>query len=260
MRDIIAGLVVLLFSHSSFGQMEYIAHRGASAVAPENTLASVKLAWEVGADAVEVDIHLTGDNKIVVSHDSNTKRTSGEDYIIRQTDSPKLRRLDVGSFKDSKYKNEKIPFLKEVIRTIPVNRKLVVEIKCKSEVLPFLKKIVSSSGKKEQLIFIAFDWQTIADTKKMFPSNKCYWLSSNRNDVMSRMSSLQGSGIDGLDLHFSIIDEELVGIAKKSDLEVLAWTVDDPAEAKRLIGLGIKSITTNKPDWLKSALSGMQVK
>ena len=74
------------------------------------------------------------------------------------------------------------------------------------------------------------------------------------------MNTLQDSGIDGLDLHFSIIDEELVGMAKKSNLEVLAWTVDDPAEAKRLIGLGIKSITTNKPDWLKSALSGMQVK
>jgi glycerophosphoryl diester phosphodiesterase len=237
--------------------MEYIAHRGASAVAPENTMASVKLAWEVDADAVEVDIHLTADNKIVVIHDSNTKRTSGEDYIIRQTGSAKLRMLDVGSFKYSKYKNEKIPFLKQVIKTIPDNKKLVVEIKCKSEVLPFLEKIVSASGKKEQLIFIAFDWQTIAETKRMFPSNKCFWLSSDRNDVMSRMNTLPASRVDGLDLNFSIIDKELIGMAKKSGLEVLAWTVDDPAEAKRLIGLGITGITTNKPDWLKSAVSGM---
>jgi glycerophosphoryl diester phosphodiesterase len=71
------------------------------------------------------------------------------------------------------------------------------------------------------------------------------------------MNTLPASRVDGLDLNFSIIDKELIGMAKKSGLEVLAWTVDDPAEAKRLIGLGITGITTNKPDWLKSAVSGM---
>jgi glycerophosphoryl diester phosphodiesterase len=257
MKKLFIGLILLFIFANSFGQMEFIAHRGASSEAPENTLASVKLAWKVDADAVEVDIHLSGDKKIVVIHDSNTKRTSGQDHIIRDTNSDELRKLDVGSFKNAKYRNEKIPFLKEVIRTIPQGKKLVVEIKCKSEILPFLEEIVNRSGKKARLVFIAFDWNTIVDTKRMFPKNKCYWLSSNRKDVLSKLDGFSESGLDGLNLNYSVIDETIVTMAKKSGIEVLAWTVDDPIEAKRLIKLGITRITTNKPDWLKSTISGM---
>lgn len=257
MKKLFIGLIVLFIFGISSGQMEFIAHRGASAAAPENTLASVKLAWKVGADAAEVDIHLSDDKKVVVMHDYNTKRTSGQDHIIKETSSVVLRKLDVGSFKDIKYRNEKVPFLKEIIKTIPHGKKLVVEIKCKSEVLPFLEEIVNKSRKKEQLVFIAFDWNTIVETKKMFPENKCYWLSSNRKDVLSKLNGFSESGLDGLNLNYSVIDETIVMLAGKSGIEVLAWTVDDPVEAKRLIKLGITRITTNKPDWLKSNIAGM---
>jgi glycerophosphoryl diester phosphodiesterase len=257
MKKLFIGLIVLFIFGISSGQMEFIAHRGASAAAPENTLASVKLAWKVGADAAEVDIHLSDDKKVVVMHDYNTKRTSGQDHIIKETSSVVLRKLDVGSFKDIKYRNEKVPFLKEIIKTIPHGKKLVVEIKCKSEVLPFLEEIVNKSRKKEQLVFIAFDWNTIVETKKMFPENKCYWLSSNRKDVLSKLIGFSESGLDGLNLNYSVIDETIVTLAGKSGIEVLAWTVDDPVEAKRLIKLGITRITTNKPDWLKSNIAGM---
>src|SRR5512145_1354795 len=82
-------------------KIAFIAHRGESGSAPENSLAAFRLAWEVNADAVELDIHLSKDNRIVVIHDANTKKTSRQHFIIKNTDSEVLRKLDVGSFKDS---------------------------------------------------------------------------------------------------------------------------------------------------------------
>lgn len=232
-------------------QVDFIAHRGASSLAPENTVAAAKLAWKLGADAVELDIYLTKDNQIMVIHDGNTKRTSGEDYIVKNTTSRVLRKLDVGSFKDKRYKGEKIPFLKEMIATVPPGKKLVVELKCGSEVLPYLKKVVKTSGKQDRLVFISFGWQTILDTKKIFPSNKCYWLCSKKEELTAKIHEAARNGLDGLDLYAPIIDRETTGLANELKLGVIAWTIDDPVEAKRLIGLGVKGITTNRPAWLK---------
>ena len=237
-------------------QNTFIAHRGASFLAPENTVASAKLAWELGADAVECDIHLSKDNRIMVIHDKDTKRTCSGKKNLTVADSPStlLRDLDAGIWKDPKYKGEKIPFLTEIIETVPEGKTLVVEIKCGSEVLPPLVREIEKCKKKEQIVFIAFDWKTMVEVKKTFPENKCYWLSASKNGLHKNIVEAADNGLDGVHLHYSIIDEEVVKIAKENKLEVLSWTVDDPAEAKRLTELGVAKITTNRPDWLKEEL------
>ncbi len=234
---------------------EIIGHRGASFSAPENTVASAQQAWEEGADAVEVDIYLSKDNKIMVIHDSNTRRTSGKDYIIEDTDSEILRTLDVGSFKNEKYKGEKIPFLAEIINTIPDSKELVVEIKCGSEVLPHLKEVISNYGKNKKFVFIAFDFQTISETKKVFPNNSCYWLCSNQELLYKNIDLVSKAGLDGISLSYNIIDSSIADQAKKLNLELFAWTVDSADEAKRLISLGVKGITSNRPGWIREQIS-----
>lgn len=243
----------LLFS-TSHSQVEIIAHRGASYLAPENTVASAKLAWELGADAVEVDIYLSKDNRIMCIHDSDTKRTTGHEYKIKETDSDNLRQLDAGSFKDEKYRGEKIPFLEEVIKTVPKGKTLVVELKCGSEVLPYLKSTIDKYGKTKQFNFIAFDLQTITDTKKTFPDNPCHWLCSNPGLLEKNLVSINDKELNGVSLSYGIIDEETASGVKKLNLELYTWTVDNPEEAKRLISLGVKGITTNRPGWLREQL------
>lgn len=239
----------------SFGQVELIAHRGESGLAPENTLAAFRLAWESNADAVELDIHLSKDNRIMVIHDAGTKRTAGENYMVRETGSEILRKLDVGSFKDSLYKGEKIPFLDEVLPVIPPGKKLVIEIKSGADVLPALEVLVQKfDKKKEQLVFIAFGWDVIVKLKQLFPENKCYWLSSNKNEILGKMDAAVAANLDGLDLHYTAIDKDLMEKAANAKLEVIAWTVDDPVEAKRLVDLGVKGITTNRTAWLRAQL------
>ena len=247
-------LIVFVFGliiQPVFAQPEFIAHRGASHFAPENTLASAKLAWEMGVDAVELDIHLSKDGKVMVNHDKSTKRTAGENYLIKDTDSSVLRKLDVGKWKDEKYTDEKMPFLSEMIETVPLGKKLVVEIKCGQEVLPALKEVVEASGKQDQIVFIGFGWQTILAAKKQFPDNACYWLSAIKPGLKGRMQQAAELGLDGVDLKAGIINKDVMKLANQLGLEVLCWTVDDPKEAKRLADLGVMGITTNRAAWLK---------
>ncbi len=254
MKKTLILMLMLTAVNAANSQVKIIAHRGASWLAPENTVASAELAWEKGADAVEVDIYLTKDNKIICIHDSNTKRTTGEDFKVAETDSKTLRKLDAGSFKDVKYKGEKLPFLSEIIKTVPPGKELVVEIKCKSEILLYLEKAVRKYQKKIVFTFICFDFKTISDTKKTFPSNSCYWLCSNAELLEKTFSQVGPAGLEGVSLSWTIINEEVVRKAADLKLEVYSWTVDDPAEAKRLIPLGVKGITTNRPGWLNEQI------
>ena len=246
----------VFFIFNMTAQNTFIAHRGASYLAPENTVTAAKLAWELGADAVECDIHLSKDNRIMVIHDKDTKRTcSGKKNLtIADTPSTLLRDLDAGIWKDAKYKGERIPYLTEMIETVPEGKTLVVEIKCGSEVIPPLVRMMEKCKKKEQIVFIAFDWKTMVEVKKTFPENKCYWLSASKNGLHKKIVEAAENGLDGVNLHYSIIDEEVIKVAKENNQEVLVWTVDDPAEAKRLTELGVTKITTNRPDSLKEEM------
>ena len=251
-------LIFLLAGITTMAQNTFIAHRGASYLAPENTVASAKLAWELGADAVEVDVHLTKDNRVIVIHDKDTKRTcDGKTNLsIAQTPSILLRDLDAGSWKGEEFKGEKLPFLSEIIETVPAGKTLVVEIKAGGdEIIPEIRRVVDNSNKKEQIVFISFGWKTIVATHKEFPDNKCYWLSSLKPGLKKKMEKAAVEGLTGVNLKHSIIDEEIIAQAKDLNLEVLSWTIDDPAEAQRLTNIGVSGITTNRPKWLKEQMN-----
>jgi len=254
MKKILVISTVLFLSTFMHAQVTIIAHRGASYLAPENTLASAKLAWELNADGVEVDIYLSNDNKIMVIHDSHTRRVSDQDYKIRETRAKILRTVDVGSYKDIKYKGEKIPFLKEEMKLIPPGKELVIEIKCKSEIIPYLKKVLKKYEKDKKYQFICFDLQTILDTKKAFPDHACYWLCNNTESLMKNINIIAESNLEGVSLKHTIIDEGVMKLAQSFNLEVWTWTVNDVKEAKRLVNLGVKGITTDRPGWLRENL------
>ncbi|WP_167614259.1 glycerophosphodiester phosphodiesterase [Maribellus sediminis] len=258
MKTIVISFIITLLASSLIAQNTFIAHRGASYLAPENTVASAKLAWELGADAVEVDVHLTKDNRVIVIHDKDTKRTcSGKkNLVIAKAPSVLLRDLDAGVWKGKEFKGEKLPYLGEIIETVPEGKTLVVEIKAGGEeIIPALRRVIDKSGKIDQIVFISFGWETIINTHREFPDNKCYWLSSVKQGLNRKMEESAELGLTGVNLKYSIIDEAVMDEAKKLNLEVLSWTIDEPAEAKRLTAIGVKGITTNRPKWLKEEMS-----
>lgn len=255
MKTLLLALTVFI-SLTMNAQNFYIAHRGDSYVAPENTVVAAKSAWKAGADAVEVDVYLTKDNRVMVIHDSDTKRTcSGKKNLeVAKTPSVLLRDLDAGIWKGVEFKGEKIPFLNEIIETVPEGKTLVVEVKCGTEIIPSLQRIMEKTQKRSQIVFICFDWETIVELKNTFPDNKCYWLSSSKTGLAKKIKEAADAGLEGVNLQSKIIDEETMAVAKEHKMEVLAWTVDDLAEAKRITQLGVTKITTNRPAWLKEEL------
>lgn len=237
---------------------EIIAHRGASFQAPENTLASVKLGYALGADAVEVDVHLSKDKRIMVIHDGSTKRTAGgESYSIKDTRADELRKLDVGSWKGEQYKGEKIPYLEEVLAVVPEQRTLFIEVKSGPEILPYLKEQMEKSGIPDQLVVISFNKEVVIQAKEMMPAIPVFWLLHNYNTypLEEALKTAQENKLDGLDVHFALITPSFMQKMEQADLQVYAYTVNEPEEARRLQQLNVKGITTDRPKWLKEQMS-----
>lgn len=232
-----------------------IAHRGASAYAPENTVASVKLGWEIGGDAVEVDVQFSLDQNIVVIHDDDTERTSGEKIVVREATLGQLKTLDFGRWKGEKYKGERIPTLSEIVALVPRGKKLFVEIKSDLSLVPILEREFKDNPKLDHLFFMAFDYETITAVKKLFPQNKAYWLCSDLpENPQAVLEKVKHAGLDGLDVDYSLITRKLMSMANELDLEILCWTVNDPKKARELSTLGVSGITTDIPDQILTAV------
>ncbi len=239
-----------------------IAHRGESYDAPENTLASINLAWQRNADGVEIDVQLTRDNKIVAIHDKTTLRTGRVYRRIASSNYELLQNIDVGKFKGSKYKNEKIPLLDDVIDTIPDGKVLFVEIKCGKEIIKLLIELMERKNiDTSKIRFISFDFTTIKSIKKNFPDCESYWIIEGkqykqREKLINSVEKCLKANLDGLDVQSTkYLNSEVIQYIKSNDLKIYTWTVDDPVRAKQLYLDGIDGITTNRASWLKHQLA-----
>jgi len=258
--------LLLIWASGCSNSVEIIAHRGASYLAPENTMASVMLGWEKDAD-VEVDVYLTKDNQIVAIHDKTTKRTAGVELTVAETTSQELRQLDVGSFKSAEFAEEPIPFLADIIQTIPPGRKLYIEIKCGQEVLPYLRELLVASGKISQVVIIGFDLETVTKSKELIDV-PTYWLKGTEKKKETEewiphdpqlIHTAKNNGLDGMDVHYAGVTKEFVDAATAAGQKLYVWTVDDPEEAIRLVKLGVAGITTNRPAWLREQLNNHHI-
>ena len=243
-----------------------IAHRGASFDAPENTIASFQLAWKQNADGIEGDYYLTSDDRIVCSHDPTTKRCGDRSLEIAKSTFDELRQVDVGAKKGDAWKDARIPSIEEVLATVPQGKKVYLEVK-DIKVVPALKPAIArSSLRPEQIIVISFDRKAVAAAKESLEKVKAYWLVSPKKapltgqltpgaeEIVSVLKEIRADGVDcsGDDA----IDAAFVKKIRDAGYEFHVWTVDDPDKAKRFAGLGVNSITTNRPGWLREQTAG----
>jgi glycerophosphoryl diester phosphodiesterase len=244
--------------------VEIIAHRGASYDAPENTLASIKLAWEQGADVAEFDIFLSKDNKIVVIHDANTKRTAGVDKPVVEQTLAELQKLDVGKWKDARFAGEPIPSLDQVLTTVPPGKRVFIEIKCGPEIVPELDQVLTTSKlKPEQTVIISFSADVVAAVKKARPDLTAYWIVTlspkkakprTANELIAKAREIQADGLD-LSADPSVLTPEFGKQVREAKLALYVWTVNDVDLARKMIQAGVQGITTDRPLWLREQLS-----
>ena len=247
----------LLVSLSVSAQIQYIAHRGASYYAPENSLAAIKLAWELGSNGAECDVRLTKDNQIVLCHDGNTERLADKNLEIAKSTYSDLQKLTLKLQKNNSawFEGQKIPLLKDVLKVMRKDQLLVIEIKCGKEIIPELQKVIKKYRKTGNIAFIGFGFETICATKSAFPNVPCYYLSSSKVDLIKRIPDIQKDKLDGVDLSSGSIDRQLVDQLRKAKLDIWCWTVDALTEANRMKELGVNVITTNRPTWLKEQMA-----
>jgi glycerophosphoryl diester phosphodiesterase len=249
---------MIMLASATYAQNEVaiVGHRGASFLAPENTLASYNLAWELDVVAAECDIMLTKDKQVILFHDKKGKRLTGVDFEVKEVNYSEIKQLSINLKETNlqKYSGEKIPLLSEVLSSLPEGRTLVIEIKTGTEILPYLEKVIKENWKSGNIAFIAFDFETILATKEIYPQIPCYYLSAFKADVNKKFEEIKSSKLEGVNLRHNIINKELVQKFKGIDKNVWCWTVNDPEDAKKLITDGVTAITTDRPEWLKKAI------
>jgi len=232
----------------------FIAHRGESRDAPENTLAAVNLAWERGVTAVEVDVHSTADGEICVIHDKKTTRTTGESLVVGKTSLSRLQELDAGAWKGSAWKGEKIPALSQILSTVPEYGKLIIEIKS-AGILPgkLYEEVSRSRLRVDQVEIIAFDIKILTSLQKTMPDHRMLWLL----DPLWFWLYLSGSsflakkiikyGLHGINIGYSpLLTRSLVTGLKAAGLPVYVWTVNHFKTAAMLLDYGADMIASDK--------------
>ena len=250
--------------------MLIIAHRGASHDAPENTLAAVRLAWEQGADAVEVDVHLTRDGRLAVIHDSDTERVGRVRRSVAATALAELRTLDVGRWKAPSFAGEKIPELPDVLGLVPAGKRIFIELKGGPEAVTELKRCLDQPGQgsgaplqRDQITVIAFDLTTAHAAKQALPRHEVCWLAEAGGEARCATlaevaATAMREGLDGVDVEAGWpVDKLFTQQCHDRAFKVYVWTVDDPRRARELTAAGVDGITTNRPGWLRAQLASM---
>lgn len=245
-----------------------VAHRGASADAPENTLAAFRLGFEQGAEVIEGDFRLTRDGRIIAMHDADLARTTGDPRRVSDVTLEDVRRLDAGSWgrwRGSRFEGEPVPTLEEVLAIVPPERGILVEIKDSPRIVEALLDALRDSGlEADQVTIISFDASVIESLKRASPKWKAFWLTSfKRRDgawtptVEEVVGTAQRIGADGVDVkaESKVVDEDFVRAVRAAGLELHVWTVNESGLADRLRNLGVDSITTDRPAGLRREMS-----
>jgi glycerophosphoryl diester phosphodiesterase len=238
---------------------EIVGHRGASHAAPENTLPAFRLAWEEGADGIEGDFYMTRDNRIVCIHDDSTLAYSEQDLRVRYSTLEQLQTLDVGSYKGAQFKGARVPTLEAVLETVPDGKYLLVEVKDSARIVPVLKDVVEKSRKAGQVRVISFDAKVIARSKQLMPEVKAFLIAGQKDlkkwgqdGVLQRLAACKA---DGIDLQADMqLDRVFFASLRDAGHEIHCWTVNDEKVARHMQSLGVDSMTTDRPAFLRKAL------
>ncbi|MFP6902401.1 MAG: glycerophosphodiester phosphodiesterase family protein [Verrucomicrobiia bacterium] len=265
-------LLILTILAPSLPAVEIIAHRGASHDAPENTLAAVNLAWKRNADAVEIDVYLSRDKKIVVIHDQDTARTTGHRGLVHRQTWAQLRKLDAGAWKAPQWKSEPIPSLEQVLKTIPKSKRLFIEIKCGPEIVPPLAILLAKTKTPAaQTAIIAFSLEVCTAAKKRLPALEVFYLKHLKQNpetaqwpaIAPTLAAAKTAQLDGINIGFkgqthtpafARYLRQIRTQTRHQKLSLYAWTINTPTQARQLITTGFQGITTDRPGFIRHQL------
>lgn len=225
-----------------------VAHRGASAEAPENTLAAYRTAITRGFTAAETDVHLSRDGRVVVMHDPTIRRTTDRYGAIAELDWDVLRLADAGSWFGPAFAGERIPELEELLDLVRGKLVLCVEVKAGEGIAEAIRERVDARDMRASIVIFSFLPQQIAAAKAAMPDVPAVLLTSRTDSTPDAIDRALAVGADAVGFDHRVLAAELVEGAHTKGLPVFTWTVDEMADAARVRSLGVDAIISNQPD------------
>jgi glycerophosphoryl diester phosphodiesterase len=247
-----------------------IAHRGASGHAPENTLSAFLLAAEMGAEAIELDVHLAADGEVVVIHNDTVDATTDGHGRVSQMTLDELKALDAGGWYDVRYAGERIPTLAEVFEA--VGHRLLINVEIKIERGLGATRAIRSGQLEAEVIRLIEDYQmtrrvilssfspgSLRRAYRLHPNiplGYLYARSPRRPPfLIPRIVHALVVPYDALHPALSLVDAAYVAGARQWGPPVNVWTVNASDDMRRMSGLGVAGIITNYPDRLNQVLA-----
>ena len=260
MRDEFAGENAL-----STARPLIIGHRGAAAVAPENTFESFARAFADGADGIEFDVRLSRDGVPVVIHDASLRRTASANAKVSELTAEELSRADVGTWFNKRfpqcarpeYVGASVPTLARTLAEFRAEaRVFYVEMKCEGDefitLAPAVAKEILASDRQDRIVVESFNLAAIKEIKKFAPALRTAALFEPkfmrpRPLARSLAERCLDSGAEEIALHRLLVTHRVVEESRKRNLDVVVWTVDDPAWVARAATMRLRALITNHP-------------
>lgn len=231
-------------------------HRGAKGHYPENTMLGFNKAQDMGADGIEIDVHLTKDKKVVVMHDENIDRTTTDKGLIKDWKIFDLKKVKTGTrFKklpkyNETWHKERVPELFEVLALFAKN-KMVINIELKTDVYDYhgiereVHHIVASHGMRERVVFSSFNLDTLKRLKKHDSNVRVAYLTNELPEDYEQI--IDDYDLEAIHLHVDAALEN-IGLMKEKGIFFRIWTVNEKEHIQQLVNAGVRGIITDYPD------------
>ncbi|KAF0818640.1 MULTISPECIES: glycerophosphodiester phosphodiesterase [unclassified Cytobacillus] len=259
--SILIGLLLMTFSYFFQPLMPFksIAHRGASAHAPENTLASFEKAIEMGFDYIELDVRLSKDKQLVVIHDANVQRTTDGEGLIEELTVNDLKKLDAGSWFSPEFEGEKIPLLTEVLNQTSGKIGIIIEMKApenQPDMTGILADILNTHKSDSQIKVQSFHINEMKRFHELAPEIPAGLVLSKHLDLFHLASYRDFTSF--LSVHHLLLSKSFINQAELFDYEIYSWTISKQYQYADMQRLGVHGIISGDekriPDSIMYAL------
>ena len=253
-------IFLIMISNVALGQVLPIAHRGASAYAPENTLRAIQKANELGSPYIEIDVHMTKDGEVVAIHDPTVDRTSNGsgdayDFTLKQ-----IKGLDFGLWFGVSFKDERVPTLEEVLKLIGDNSKLIIELKYGGDQYPQIENKIISTVKRldrsDSVILKSFSYEILNKFERLAPGIERLYCTFWGNSWLTIDNFFRFKGIfekatfQYLQVHKLFLSKKLIQEAHGRGIKVVVWDVQDKETMREFVKKGVDFIESDNPDYV----------
>ncbi|WP_377191311.1 glycerophosphodiester phosphodiesterase family protein [Ruegeria meonggei] len=223
---------------------EVIGHRGAAALRPENTMASVLKAIEDGADWVEIDVQETADDVVIVAHDSDFMKLAGVNLKVWDATMEDVAGIDIGSWYGPEYGDERTPTLRDVLAAAKGKAKVIIELKYYGHDVDLENRVIAlveEFGMQDDIATMSLKYPAVQKMKTLRPDWRAGVLAAT---AVGDLSGLEG---DFVAVNAAMVTPGLVRSVQAAGKDIYVWTVNDPLQMSAMASMGVDGLITDRP-------------